>query len=49
MKELSRDELELALDNGGKLFERIRSELEEGGSAVYRPGPWYAGMEPFPA
>lgn len=49
LRELTRDELELALDNGGKLFERIRSELEEHGQATYRTGPWYAGLEPFPA
>jgi hypothetical protein len=49
LRELSRDELELALDNGGKLFERLRFELEESGQGVYRTGPWYAGLEPFPA
>lgn len=49
LHELSRDELELALDNAGKLFRRVRSELEEAGAATYPTGPWYAGMEPFPA
>lgn len=48
LRELSRDELELALDHAGKLFGRVRSELEEGGAATYPTGPWYAGMEPFP-
>lgn len=48
LRELSREELELALDNAGKLFERVRSELEEHGLATYPTGPWYAGMEPFP-
>jgi hypothetical protein len=48
-RELSRDELELALDNAGQLFRRIRSELEEDGAATYPTGPWYAGMAPFPS
>lgn len=49
LRELTRDELELALDNGGKLFERVRMELEEHDQGVYAVGPWYAGLEPFPA
>lgn len=48
LRELTRGELELALDNAGKLFGRVRAELEEGGAATYPAGPWYAGMEPFP-
>lgn len=48
LAELTRSELELALDNAGSLFSRIRSELEEGGQATYPTGPWYAGMEHFP-
>ena len=48
LRELTRDELELALDNAGQLFRRVRAELEEGGAATYPTGPWYAGMEPFP-
>jgi len=48
LRELTREELELALDNAGKLFARVRAELEEGGAATYPTGPWYAGMEPFP-
>lgn len=44
----TRAELELALDNAGNLFRRVRSELEEAGAATYPTGPWYAGMEPFP-
>lgn len=49
LRELTRDELELALDNAGQLFRRVRAELEEDGAATYPTGPWYAGMEPFPA
>ena len=48
LKERTREELELALDNAGRLFGRIRSELDESGQATYPTGPWYAGMEPFP-
>lgn len=48
LRERTRDELELALDNAGRLFERIRRELVEHGEATYPAGPWYAGMEPFP-
>ncbi|MEZ5061326.1 MAG: hypothetical protein R2700_07405 [Solirubrobacterales bacterium] len=48
LRELSEDELELALDNAGKLFGRVRAELEEEGAHTYPVGPWYAGMEPFP-
>ncbi len=48
LRELTREELELALDNAGRLFGRVRAELEEGGAATYPTGPWYAGMEPFP-
>lgn len=48
LRERSREELETALDNAGKLFERVQSELEEHGQSTYAPGPWYAGLEPFP-
>jgi len=49
LRELTREELELALDNAGKLFGRVRAELEEEGAATYPTGPWYAGIEPFPS
>lgn len=48
LRELTEAELELALDNAGRLFGRVRSELEEHGLHTYPVGPWYAGMEPFP-
>ena len=44
LRERTRAELELALDNAGNLFRRVRSELEEAGAATYPTGPWYAGM-----
>ena len=48
LRERSRDELEAALDNGGRLFQRIRKEVEESGVHTYPAGPWHAGLEPFP-
>jgi hypothetical protein len=49
LRERSRDELELALDNAGELFKRVRREMDEHGVATYPAGPWHAGLEPFPA
>jgi hypothetical protein len=49
LRERTPDELELALDNAGKLFERVRREMDEQGIATYPAGPWHAGLEPFPA
>jgi hypothetical protein len=48
LRERSRDELEAALDNGGRLFTRVRKEVEEAGVHTYAAGPWHAGLEPFP-
>lgn len=48
LRERTRAELELALQNAGELFRRVRRELEGEGVATYPTGPWYAGMEPFP-
>jgi hypothetical protein len=48
LRERTRDELEAALKNGGRLFERIRKEVEESGVHTYPAGPWHAGLEPFP-
>jgi hypothetical protein len=44
----TRDELEAALDSGGGLFERVRSEVDEAGVHTYPAGPWHAGLAPFP-
>ena len=49
LRERSRDELEAALGNAGRLFTRIRKEVEESGVHAYPAGPWHAGLEPFPA
>jgi hypothetical protein len=49
LSERNRDELELALDNAGNLFGRVRREMDEHGIATYPAGPWHAGLEPFPS
>jgi hypothetical protein len=49
MPELSSDQYDQALDNAGQLFKRLQNEMEESGLHAYRPGPWHAGLEPFPA
>jgi hypothetical protein len=48
LRERTREELEAALDNGGRLFTRVRKEVEESGVHTYPAGPWHAGLEPFP-
>jgi hypothetical protein len=48
LRERTHDELKAALDNGGRLFQRIRKEVEESGVHTYPAGPWHAGLEPFP-
>lgn len=47
--ERSADELAAALQNGGQLFKRIVREVEQSNVHIYPPGPWHAGLEPFPA
>lgn len=49
LRERSRDELELALKNAGRLFVSLKRELEEANVSTYPAGPWNAGLEPFPA
>jgi hypothetical protein len=49
LRERTAAEYEEALRNAARLFERIRSELDEQGVATYPAGPWHAGLEPFPA
>jgi hypothetical protein len=48
LAELTKDEYERALDTGADLFKRVVGEVEEEGVHTYRPGPWHAGLEPFP-
>lgn len=49
LRELSEAELNAALANAGQLFERLQAEMDESGIHTYPPGPWHAGLEPFPA
>ncbi len=46
--ERSAAELKEALKNAGQLFKRLQAEMEETGMHTYRPGPWHAGLAPFP-
>lgn len=48
LRERSEVELEEALKNAGRLFGRLQGEMDESGIHVYPPGPWHAGLEPFP-
>jgi hypothetical protein len=41
-------ELKEALRNAGQLFRRLQGEMDESGIHTYPPGPWHAGLEPFP-
>ncbi len=49
LRELSTEELQAALDGAAGVFKRLRLEMAESGLAPYVPGPWHAGLEPFPA
>jgi hypothetical protein len=49
LRDRGRDELEAALGAGGELFRRVQREMDEHGVNTYPPGPWHAGLEPFPA
>ncbi len=48
LRERSAEELKAMLKNAGQLFRRLQSEMEESGIHTYPPGPWHAGLEPFP-
>ncbi|HEY5907182.1 MAG TPA: hypothetical protein VIZ31_04020 [Vicinamibacteria bacterium] len=48
LRERTREEYETALDSGAGLFTRVCREVEEHGVHIYLPGPWHAGLEPFP-
>ena len=48
LRERTADEYAEALKNAGRLFTRIRTEMEEHGIHTYPAGPWHAGLEPFP-
>jgi hypothetical protein len=48
LRDRSAEELKAALKNAGLLFGRLQSEMDESGIHTYPPGPWHAGLEPFP-
>jgi hypothetical protein len=48
LRERSEEELKTALKNAGQLFRRLQSEMDESGIHIYPPGPWHAGLAPFP-
>lgn len=48
LTELTAEEYEVALDNAGRLFSRLRNEMYEHGLHIYAAGPWHAGLEGFP-
>lgn len=49
LRELGGEELVAALDGAAGVFKRLRQEMAENGLAPYAPGPWHAGLEPFPS
>jgi hypothetical protein len=48
MRERTREEYEAFLEAGSGLFTRVCREVSEHGVHTYQPGPWHAGLEPFP-
>jgi hypothetical protein len=48
LRERSPEELEEALHSAGGIFDRLHGEMEENDLATIKPGPWNAGLEPFP-
>ena len=48
LRELSAAELEAAIAAAGGIFTRLQREMDEHGLHTYPPGPWHAGLEPFP-
>ena len=48
LRERSKEELREALRSGGGIFDRLHREMEENNLDIYKPGPWNAGLEPFP-
>ena len=48
LSELTASEYGDALDHAAGLFMRLRNEMEESGLHTYLPGPWHAGLAPFP-
>jgi hypothetical protein len=48
LRQRSKEELKEALHSAGGIFDRLHREMEENDLDIYKPGPWNAGLEPFP-
>jgi hypothetical protein len=48
LRQRSKEELKEALHSAGGIFDRLHREMEENNLDIYKPGPWNAGLEPFP-
>jgi hypothetical protein len=48
LRERTADELKQSLRFAGGIFSRLQAEMAENNLSIYRPGPWNAGLEPFP-
>lgn len=48
LRERSKGELQETLHSAGGIFDRLHREMEENNLDIYKPGPWNAGLEPFP-
>lgn len=48
LRERTGEELKEALKSAAGIFERLQLEMAENDLATYKPGPWHAGLEPFP-
>ncbi len=48
LRERTKEELKESLRSAGGIFDRLHREMEENNLDIYRPGPWNAGLEPFP-
>lgn len=47
-RQRSAAELEEGLAAAASFFTRLRTEIRESGVVIADPGPWHAGLEPFP-
>ena len=48
LRERTKEELKETLHSAGGIFDRLHREMEENNLDIYKPGPWNAGLEPFP-
>ena len=48
LRQRSKEELNESLKSAGGIFDRLHREMEENNLDIYKPGPWNAGLEPFP-